>query len=96
MQSLQRRKKLTLQEQKVLAGMDHMPLTYEDDLYDPDAQQQTLRRITDWLGLPFEPAKTDIIRSTPKRLTDLVENHDELVGWVRNTEFARFLGDPTT
>lgn len=52
------------------AGLQHyMELRYEDLVLDTET---SLRRITDYLRLPFDPAMLDYHRSSPDRLREIV------------------------
>jgi len=79
------------QEDDVLAGIPHLKLIYEDDLLDTDRHQQALDRVFDYLGLPTAPVRARSARTSADDLADYLDNHDEVVQFVRRTRYARFL-----
>jgi hypothetical protein len=78
-------------ESRLLQGLPHLSLTYEDDLEDPRLHARTLRRATDWLGLGAISPDTDLERTTPRRLEAFVRNADAVRGWVSRSSYASHL-----
>jgi len=78
-------------EEESLDDLPCLRLVYDDDLYTGADQQRTLARIFDWLGLERETVASDLVRNTPERLADLIENYDEVANSLAGTEYARFL-----
>jgi LPS sulfotransferase NodH len=81
-------------EEEALSDLPCLRIVYDDDLYTGEQQQQTVKRIATWLGLEYEPMASDLVRNTPRRLVDLVENYEELAASLAGTEYARFLDEP--
>jgi len=65
-------------ELEVLAGIDHLALTYETDLDDPAQHQATCDRFFDHLGLDRVPVTTDLTRTRPRSVADEIVNLDEV------------------
>jgi LPS sulfotransferase NodH len=77
----------------MLADLPHLTLTYEEDLVDSRAQQATVDRICQRLGLGSARAESEHVRFTPKRLSETVANFDAVAELVRPTRFRRFLDE---
>jgi LPS sulfotransferase NodH len=82
-----------VQERKALEGLPHMIVVYEDHLLKAENHQETMDRVFDYLGVPFVTVRTDLVKITPERLSDFLDNYDEIARVVGNSEYARFLGD---
>jgi len=78
-------------ERDLLAPLPHLTVTYEDDLLQEGRRQSTLDRVFDFLDLPSVPVSTRYLRLTTDRLSDFVQNHDELASTLADTEYARLL-----
>lgn len=75
---------------EVLAD-DEPALVYEDDLADAGRQQRTVDRICEMLGLRHHQATSELVRLSPRRTEQLVENHEELARALEGTRFAAYL-----
>jgi Stf0 sulphotransferase. len=78
-------------EQEILNGLPHLSLTYEEHLEDPARHADTLRRVTDRLDLDPVTPDTSLRKTTPRRLSDLATNPDDIRRWVAASPYARFL-----
>ncbi|MEF8817619.1 MAG: Nodulation protein H [Salinibacter sp.] len=78
-------------EQEVLDGLPHLSLTYEEHLEDPARHADTLHRTTDRLDLDPIAPDTSLRKTTPRRLSDLATNPDDVRRWVAASPYARFL-----
>ena len=88
------RKARLAQEEQALSDLPCLRLIYDDDLYTNEQQERTLNRIVSWLGLEHEPLRSELVRNTPERLSDLVANYDELADSLAGTEYVQFLDEP--
>jgi LPS sulfotransferase NodH len=68
-----------------------LALVYEDDLADPGPQQRTVDRICEMLGLRRHPVRSELVRLSPRRTEQLVQNHEELARALDGTRFAAYL-----
>ena len=66
-------------------------LTYEEDLLDNSRHQATVDKICDCLGILSTPVKTNLVKSTPLKLFELIQNYDELVEAVKASKYSHFL-----
>jgi hypothetical protein len=78
-------------EEEALRDLPCFRVVYDEDLDCGAAQQRTLARIFEWLGLENESVASDLVRNTPKRLVDLIENYDEVAESLTGTPYAQFL-----
>ncbi|MBE9126705.1 MULTISPECIES: Stf0 family sulfotransferase [unclassified Coleofasciculus] len=80
-------------EKEVLDNLNlpYITILYEDDLLKTEKHQETLNRIFDYLGLSSIPVKTQLVRTTSDQLSDFIENYEEVVKAVRQTNYAEFL-----
>lgn len=77
----------TAQEEAV-EGVPHLAVTYETDLHGAAAQQQTVDRICDWIGVDRAPVTTDLVRPAPGGLVDRVADPAAVAAALRTTRFA--------
>lgn len=76
---------------ETLQGVPALGLVYEDDLQDPAAQQRTVDRVCDYLGLDTAPVDSELVRLAPTSVVDQVENFDEVAALLSHTRFAELL-----
>lgn len=60
---------------------------YEDLAENPD---DSLKKVTDLLGLDYVPLKSNLKKQNPERLRDLVTNYDDLKSAFAGTEWQEF------
>jgi hypothetical protein len=70
---------------RLLVGRDVLDLTYEDDVAEDPIR--AYRRVCDFLGVKNEPVEIHYGRTTPQRLTEIIENFDEVKAALTGTEF---------
>jgi len=78
-------------EENIFRKLPHIKLTYENDLFNEEHHQDTLNRIFDYLGLPPVPVKTDMMRTSCNKLSDFIQNYEELANIIHTSEYARYL-----
>jgi len=78
-------------EQQALDGLPFVTVVYEKHLLDPDARQRSLDQLFGYLGVRPVPVRTSLVRVSTDRLSDLVENFDEVARAVSIGGYARFL-----
>jgi hypothetical protein len=67
-----------------------LEVTYQELTGNPDA---TFQRVGEYLGVrDLDPAGIDMTRQNPERLSQLIENYDEVCRLLEDTEFASCLG----
>jgi LPS sulfotransferase NodH len=71
-----------------IEGVAHHALSYEDDLGDPAAQQATVDRLCDRLGVPHAGVTSDLVRPAPGGLAGRVADPAALAAALRATRFA--------
>ncbi|MGB3510836.1 MAG: hypothetical protein WBA93_16715 [Microcoleaceae cyanobacterium] len=89
----ERRDIYRLKEEEILENLEHITVVYEEDLLLAKNHQGTSDRIFNYLGLESVSVKTKLVKITSDRLSDVIENYDELVEKVSKTKYAKFLID---
>lgn len=75
-------------EQEMVADFDHLPLTYERNLSDEEAQGQTINTLCDLLGIESFQASSKLKKIAPKSFDEFIENAEEMVRAIEKTPFA--------
>ena len=91
----QKRERETI-ELDALGDLPRIDVVYDDDLVGTESQTAATARIVEWLGLPPAPMSAKIRPNTPKRLSDLVDNLDELRRAFDGTDVRPWLEDDPT
>jgi len=73
---------------QLLKKHSHLDLYYEDDLLDTSKHQQTVDRVTDFLGIEASQVSTQLRKTTPKDLSKFIKNYDEVVAYLSHTKYA--------
>lgn len=92
-EAMRRRQQHRDDEDRSLAGLEHLRLTYEDDLLVPSRQEDAAVRVFRHLGLEPVEVSTSLARSVTGHLADRITNYDELVRSLADTPYERFLED---
>lgn len=74
-----------------LTGESALDVVYENDLQNQEDHEATVKRIVDYLGIPFTPPTSSFKKRLPPQIDKIVENYDELVTSLRGTQYERFL-----
>jgi len=80
-------------EHKILEGVDHLHIVYENDLADNAKHDVTMQKVCNFLDIPLIAANTDLRKITPKHFSSYVENVDELITYLKGTKFAHYVSD---
>lgn len=78
-------------QEATVSGVRALDLVYERDLQRADDHQTTVDRVAEYLGVRSAQVKAGYARLTTDDLADFVANHDEVVRFLDQTEFRRFL-----
>ena len=90
---IQRKETQTATELDILQHLPHLTVVYEDELLEPQWHQQTTDKIFDYLGIPSVSVQASLKKTTPKDLSQIVENYDEIVEAIGKTSHAHFLNE---
>ncbi|OAD19126.1 hypothetical protein THIOM_005255 [Candidatus Thiomargarita nelsonii] len=90
---IQRQETHLFNEKKVLEQIPHITITYEDDLLIAGQHQKTADRVFEYLGIESIPVKTQFKRTTTDKLSDFIENYEEIVSVLCQTKYAKFIDD---
>lgn len=78
-------------EEATMSGLRCLDLVYEHDLLLADDQQGTVDRVAEYLGVRPTRVKAGLARLTTDDLAEFISNHDEVVRFVEQTDYRRFL-----
>lgn len=79
---------------QVLEQLPSLSVVYEDDLMNADMHQLTVNRISDFLGLRPAPVAADLQKTTPRRMSDFIENYSDVEAFISHTKYAQYLEMP--
>lgn len=85
--NLQEGRILDWYEEEALEGLDYLTITYETDLKTVEAQEASIAKVRDYLGLTDFKAKTNLRKITAAKLEDFIENAHELRNALRGSHF---------
>jgi len=82
---------LTSLEDEALKDVEHLTVTYEDDLLDSSCHQETANRVFRYLGLNEHPVRTRISRTSSRPLSESISNYPDVVEAVRLSPYRDLL-----
>lgn len=68
-----------------------LELIYERDLQNQEAHEPTVRRVAEYLGVPFSKPYASEKKRLPIAMNQIIENYDELVATLEGTPYERYL-----
>lgn len=78
-------------EAENLKDIDHITITYENDLIENSKHQDTADKIFKYLGLKTVKVETDLKRIVPENLEKIISNYDEVYNYFKDTEYIKYL-----
>ena len=78
-------------ERDALANIKYHEVIYEDDLEKPDAHQETINRILDYVSLEHREATTRNRKVNTQSLKDLIVNYNEFVDCLTEQGWQSFI-----
>jgi LPS sulfotransferase NodH len=72
-------------------GIEHIDLSYEENLRDRIDQEATVKRLCRQLDVTEMAGTSTLVRNSSATLGDLIKNYDEVAVEVRQSRFAEFL-----
>ena len=78
-------------DEKVLENLPYLTVVYEEDLLPESKHQATVDKICDYLNIASVLVKTNFVRLTPDKLSELIENYEEFVNVIAQSKYAKFL-----
>lgn len=82
-----------ISESRNLEGIAHKMILYERDLLDSRQHQATMDEVFDYLGISRAPVKSTVFRTTSDKMSDFIENDEEIVSFISQTKYAKFLSE---
>jgi len=80
-------------ESEILNNTPHVSVVYDDDLLNTENHQKTLDKLFKHLNIPSVPVKTYLQRTTSDKISDFIENSEEILHALSKTKFAQFIDD---
>lgn len=78
-------------EERVVSNLPHLPLTYEDNLSDPEKQDQTIALFSDFMGLEKFKSQSRLKKIAGQHYSDFIENHAEMEKALSGGPFEKYL-----
>lgn len=91
MEGIQYSETVNKTEAENLKGIDHITVTYEEDLIENSKHQETADKVFKYLGLNSVKVQTDLKRIVPENLKEIISNYDEVYNYFKDTEYIKFL-----
>jgi hypothetical protein len=83
--------KIITLEKKCLSKIPHLEIIYEDDLLSSEQHQKTMDKVFKYLDLDSTKIHTNYKKTSADNLRDDIINYDEVVDFIRQTQYAHFL-----
>jgi LPS sulfotransferase NodH len=82
-------------EKEVLAGLHYLELIYEQHIENERDHEKTLATICDFLKIeyPTHNIQSEIEKISPRRLSESVDNYEEIVVALSGTPFSQYLNE---
>lgn len=78
-------------EEKLLKGIPHLSLSYEQDLLDEQSRKSTMYKLSDYLGQPFATPSNQLKKLHKGHFSDYVHNWEEVLELIENSKFSKYL-----
>lgn len=78
-------------ETEMLQGQDHLHISYEKDLINLDHREETIQKMSDWIGIEAVKPETSLRKVTPSKLSNMISNKQEVIDFIANTEYAHYV-----
>lgn len=82
-----------LEANAILHNLPHLSLVYEDDLMDPNSYLTTAQKLSDYLDIPNLQPASSALKLVHQRITDIVENYEEIHSGIEASDYAYLLTD---
>ncbi|MEM7702575.1 MAG: hypothetical protein AAF251_11610 [Pseudomonadota bacterium] len=81
--AIARRNRWDQREQAALENIEYFPVVYEDNLSSVEAQKETIRRVLEFLDLPYREPKTRMKKINSRGPHEIIENYAEVQDWLK-------------
>lgn len=78
-------------EMEMLEGQNHLHISYERDLIPMDRREETIQKMSDWIGIDAVKPETSLRKVTPSKLSTMISNKQEVIDFITNTEYAHYV-----
>lgn len=80
-------------EERLLDGVPHLSLTYEEHIRDPGDHQQTVDEICAYLGVESAPIESSYRKIAPLSLREGIDNYEAVARRLHGTSYERYLDE---
>ena len=91
MQGLQKRMRWHQFEDGLLKKVPHVKVIYEEDLQDNGIWDESLQKDFNFLGVKPCHVESNLLKTDPRPLHEIIENYNELAEMLKNTAFAHLI-----
>ena len=78
-------------EEKIINSFPNLCIHYENDLLENEDHQITVDRICDYLGIQHARVYSNHVKTTPKDLSIVIENYEEVFDYIKKTKYKNDL-----
>jgi LPS sulfotransferase NodH len=78
-------------EEDIIEDHSYLQLFYEDHLEAESSHQVAVDEVTKHLAIQTSTVHSNFMKTTPKDLSEIIENYHELEEFIRQTEYAIYL-----
>lgn len=86
------RQKYEAIEKDVMKEIDnYLELSYEDDLEDSENHEETIRKVFNYISLPYSFRQSNYKKVVNKSIKDIALNYDEIADYLKKNQLEKFL-----
>lgn len=78
-------------EKSIIATYPHLYLSYEKDLRDDISREATMRRVYEFLQVPYVATSTQLQKVTPSELSSMISNKAAVIEALKGTPYAHYI-----
>jgi hypothetical protein len=78
-------------EKSIIANYPHLYLSYEKDLRSEENRISTMKRVYDFLEVPYVESNTTLNKVTPSELSSMISNKTDVIDFLKNTPYSHYI-----
>lgn len=78
-------------EAEMLEGQEYVHISYERDLADATRRDETIQKVSDWIGVDAVKPETSLRKVTPSKLSTMISNKQEVIDFIANSDYAHYV-----
>ncbi len=91
--NLEESKRLENFEYSLMDRLPHLTISYEQDLLIQEQHENTIQKISQYLGIPDFTPRTDLKKITTEDFSDFITNSEEMIGFLEKNGYRKYLED---